>query len=601
MIAAALLVAVTAQARIITPAENQVWWGYFNESDFQSGDYTIGTGSPMSLMAAIYVPAKHEQLGRATIKAVRVYLAQGVISSLSGLKVWVSKTLPDKISDADYAMAASGTLSVGANDFKLMTPFEVDGNGFYIGYYVKSTTGYFIRCGGQDAENSFLVGNPEENMNWTDLYGQGLGKLAFQILVENGNFVPYGATAEDFGNSFVLKGESVNVPIKITNTGQETISSIAYTIATDGVDVTPERTLSVGSLAFNSSKTINMNFPADEVSGKYKKTFTITKVNDQKNTASGKSAQGFVITLDEKQPVTPVIEEFTGTWCGWCPRGMVGMEKMHDTFGDQIVQIAAHSGDIMAINEYQPVINTYTSGFPNSITDRRFEADPSYSSLNNVMSKAFERTAQGTIALTAEWASPDQKAVTFTTKTCFSYSETDGQYGIALVLTQDGLKGTGSNWAQSNYYSGGSGSSEMSFWYSAGSSVSGLEFNHVPVAAWSALTGIDGSVSPKIEAGKEQVFTYQGDISQNSKIQDKTKLKAIALLIDRSNGTIVNAAQAYIKEKETGISTPSVSDDARTAAREARYSLDGRKLSTAEKGINIIRMPDGTIRKVLVK
>lgn len=217
------------------------------------------------------------------------------------------------------------------------------------------------------------------------------------------------------------------------------------------------------------------------------------------------------------------------------------------------------------------------------------------------MSKAFERTAQGTIALTAEWASPDQKAVTFTTKTKFSYSEDNGQYGIALVLTQDGLKGTGSNWAQSNYYSGGSGSSEMSFWYSAGSSVSGLEFNHVPVAAWSALTGIDGSVSPKIEAGKEQVFTYQGDISQNSKIQDKTKLKAIALLIDRSNGTIVNAAQAYIKDKDTGISTPSVSDDARTAAREARYSLDGRKLSTAEKGINIIRMPDGTIRKVLVK
>ena len=35
-----LLTAVSAQARVINPAEGQVWWGYFNETDFNSGDYT---------------------------------------------------------------------------------------------------------------------------------------------------------------------------------------------------------------------------------------------------------------------------------------------------------------------------------------------------------------------------------------------------------------------------------------------------------------------------------------------------------------------------------------------------------------------------------
>ena len=33
----------------------------------------------------------------------------------------------------------------------------------------------------------------------------------------------------------------------------------------------------------------------------------------------------------------------------------------------------------------------------------------------------------------------------------------------------------------------------------------------------------------------------------------------------------------------------------------ARYSLDGRKLSAPQKGINILRMSDGTTRKVIVK
>jgi hypothetical protein len=32
-----------------------------------------------------------------------------------------------------------------------------------------------------------------------------------------------------------------------------------------------------------------------------------------------------------------------------------------------------------------------------------------------------------------------------------------------------------------------------------------------------------------------------------------------------------------------------------------RYSLDGRRLSAPQRGINVLRMSDGTTRKVLVK
>ena len=62
IMAAAFLTAFSVQARVINPTEGQVWWGYFNESDFNSGDNTLGTGSAMTLMAGIYIPAKHEQL-----------------------------------------------------------------------------------------------------------------------------------------------------------------------------------------------------------------------------------------------------------------------------------------------------------------------------------------------------------------------------------------------------------------------------------------------------------------------------------------------------------------------------------------------------------
>ena len=101
----------------------------------------------------------------------------------------------------------------------------------------------------------------------------------------------------------------------------------------------------------------------------------------------------------------------------------------------------------------------------------------------------------------------------------------------------------------------------------------------------------------KITANVNQTFTYVGDITKKSLIQDKSKLKAAALLIDRTSGVIVNAAQAEIKTKGTGVSLTKQDAD----VQAMRYSVDGRRLSGAAKGINIIRTADGSVRKVLVK
>lgn len=575
MVAAALLLAAGAQARIINPGENQVWWGYFNESDFESGDYTIGTGQAMTLMAGIYIPANHPQLGSASIQAIRVYLPGNVISNLSNMKIWISKELPSKITEADFTQTTLGTLVAGANDFKLRTPYEVNNEGFYIGYCVKSTTGYFIRCGGTDAANSFFVGNPEAGMSWSDLNGNGLGKLAFQILVEGGNFPSNCVTAQDFGQPMVLQGEDASVPVTFTNLGKDPIETISYTISTEGGSTTDEKELSLNSLPLNGQKTVAIPFASEQETRKFQKTLTITQVNGKPNTASKNTATGFLITLKDKKPVTPVIEEFTGTWCGWCPRGMVGMEKVHEQYGDQVVQIAAHSGDVMAISDYQSVISTFTEGYPNSITDRRYMADPSFSSLQEVLKMSFARLTQASIALSAEWDSEEQKGVVFNTTTRFAYSEEGGKYGIAYVLVEDGLKGTGSNWAQANYYSG-NGTGEMAWWGKQGSSVSGVEYNHVVVAAWSALNGVDGSVDPVIDADTPQEYSYTASIESKSLIQDKTKLKAIVLLIDRVSGQIVNAAQSPISDYGTGIETVR---DAQRAANSEIYDLSGRQIT----------------------
>ena len=138
----------------------------------------------------------------------------------------------------------------------------------------------------------------------------------------------------------------------------------------------------------------------------------------------------------------------------------------------------------------------------------------------------------------------------------------------------------------------------MAWWGKQGSSVSGIEYNHVAVAGWSVQRGVNNSVNPTITAGEDQEYTYTATLPTTSPIQDKTKLKAVVLLIDRTNGTIVNATQSAIADFATGIQSVTIDNG---MSSDEWFDLSGRKLQTSQKGINIIRMSDGTVKKVLVK
>lgn len=601
LFALTFFLAVLSRAAI-TPGENQMWWGYFDESLAGNLPYSghLGYSLSCTVDAAIFIPASESIVSGGTIKAIRLWLGDDISGISSSLRVWISTTRPSGTTiRADLRQNVLKTnLTKRLNEVELSTPFEVKGRDIWVGFtFTLSKKSYPVMAAGNDVENGFYY--RIDNGTWQNFSGTGYGNLALQVLVEGEDFPTNNVIVPDFGQTMVVKGSRVSMPVTIKNKGMNAVKSISYVVTGEDGSSSEETTksFSTSPIAYNGSKTFSVIFPAEEEARKFLKTVTVTKVNDEPNTAVQPSGTGFVINLAEKKAVTPVIEEFTGTWCGWCPRGTVGMERVHETYGDRVVQIAAHTGDPMAISDYQPVINTFADGFPGSITDRQFRADPSFSELKSTLTKAWNRVSQGTIELSAEWENAEKSAVCFNTKTSFSYSEGDGQYAIAYILTEDGMTGTGSSWAQQNNYSGQSGDSSMQFWYRGGSSVTGVKYNHVPVAAWEAMSGVDGTVSPKIERDVEQEYTFLGSIEKNTLIQDKEQMKAVVLLIDRVSGTVVNAAQSVIREKGTAINA--VSSESEQPA--ARYSVDGRKLSGAEKGINIVRMNDGTVKKVLVK
>ncbi len=589
---------VTVTHATITPTSTQLWWGYFNESQAASLPYdgNIGINRAATLGVAIAVPANDEFAGSSTIKAIRFWIGDDYIYINGDVKVWISTSLPTSPNNATYVQTVSkSALQKGEIDVELTTPFEVNNQAIYVGYtFSISQKAYPIMSAGQDVPNAFFIN--VNNGDWENLYGQDYGNLALQLLLDGGNYPTSCVTVENFGKKATPKGTSTEIPVTFTNKGTQDVSSISYTLS-EGGNTSEEQTLVFPTpLAMNTSTTISVQIPATEICKNYTYILTVTKVNGNENTAKAKSATGNIIVISEALTVTPVVEEFTGTWCGYCPYGIVGMEKAHETFGDNVVLIAAHDGDVMATSDYGPILNGVSS-FPNAFINRKNEFYPSSGTIISQINYALTEMVLGSVQLTATWTDANKTAIKFSTESKFVYDDNNGQYGIAFVLTEDGMTGSGSAWAQSNYLSGGSGDSEMAFWYNSGSSVYNFTYNHVAVAAWNILNGVQNSVNPIITAGETQQFNFDGSISNNTLIQDKSKLKAIALLIDRNTGAIVNAAQCDIKDVTTGIQGMTENDQTPVA----RYSLDGRQLSAPQKGLNIVKTADGRTVKVLVK
>ena len=397
----------------------------------------------------------------------------------------------------------------------------------------------------------------------------------------------YSAYPSDFGTHLVMKGKTVDVPITVTNAGTKDITSIVYVLTSEGeADVQKQVKLSTPIKSGKSSQ-ITLTFNASSEACKSIKTFTISRVNTLTNKSGQKTATGNIITLEEKPVVTPLVEEFTGTWCGWCPVGFDGMERAHEEFGKRAVLIAIHHGDVMQAEEFQHLVNR-VGGFPSAIIDRK-ENDfyPAASELKTQINNEIkERVAAGTIEVNASWTSKAKTAIKISTKTQFVYSDDNANYAIGYALTEDGMKGSGSDWAQNNNLSHNPSYKNIEFWYNGPSKVTGVEFNHVGVAAWGLEDGIDGSVSPTFHKDEELSYSYTANISGKKLIQNKNKLNVIALLINRTTGAIVNVAEtSTIDDYTTGIEDI---ENSTKPAENAIYDLAGRKVQKAPKGIYII-------------
>lgn len=527
-----------SMTRSVTLQDNQHWWNNYDGYSFTllrtaAGHYDVAAFIPYNLVGG----------AGTSIDGMNFW----GYPEMTNVKIWVSSTLPASGDQADLEVKSITDVRSSLNNETLFNgSFEVPNSGLYVGFSFDLTSdGYKIATtySGYDRNNALIIKSGKSN--WQNLEGS----LAVRVLFGGDSFYQNAVSALDFGSHRVMLNESVNVPVTFKNKGANTVSSIDYTITTSGT-VSEERHLNLYIGGFNS-KTIEIPFDADAAAMENEKILTITKVNGIANTASDKTANGVLATMSFLPTAIPVIEEFTGTWCGYCPIGIAALNQIDDVYGDQVILIAVHGNqgyryDQMEIDQYD-FKNSLFSGYPSAIINRGEDIYPTY--CINYLDDIIAASAPGEISVSAKWGNNAQTAINITTQTKFAMGASSSSYNIGFVLVADGLKGTEYFWAQSNNYSGATGYENDKYMYpftQQPSTITDIEYNHVAVDGWGIQYGVDGSIPKSFSAGEILSYGYKADISSNTLIQDKSKLHVIALLLDKTTGKILNAAKTTI-------------------------------------------------------
>ena len=172
------------------------------------------------------------------------------------------------------------------------------------------------------------------------------------------------------------------------------------------------------------------------------------------------------------------------------------------------------------------------------------------------------------------------------------------------------MKGEGKDWYQNNYYSKAYAGQTGMTYETIPDDLKFLwneypykpAFNDVLVAgSYVRTTNKCANVDVPAEGTVEGSYEITMPVTNTKLLPalDKDQLYIVGFIIDPTTKTVVNAAKAKIPTWVTGIN--GVKANGENAVEVARYTMDGRQVSAPVKGINLVKMSDGTTQKVLVK
>ena len=549
--------AVNAPAKAAS-LDNTTAWGYFLGSTSEWGGLGIGAAGAY-FDVAIFVPGNGLLKG-STLQGINFPV---IDSGMTGVKVWVRNTLEG--SDLD-AVDVAGPYTVSSYiPVALNNPIPVPEEGFYVGCSFTCTEAYPIAIAGDAVDGGLFLRYVYDGSDsgWGD-YSSQFSPSALQVLVSGLELADYSIAFNSVGSSTQLPSSAFSVPVNFVSNGSKEVKSFDVDVTLNGQTNSQHIDLATPiASGFNKYGSFNVTGTSPAEADKFDLVVTLKKVNGE-DYGDEVSATGSVKNLSKVVARRTVVEEFTGTGCGYCPRGWLGMEYMKANYPDDFIGIAFHkynNSDPLYYSAY-PMLGL--SGAPGCVVDRKQSTDPYYGDgenaygIEDVFKLRNAELPEVDVDVKAMWNEDETKVninaeVEFLTKT--------NPVSFVYVLTADSLSGTTNAWRQSNYYYQYSaaqvGNAEGLVDFCRGGkygqkSVS-LVFNDAVISSSYVDNGTncgESIAAENIKAGGVIEGNYTINQPTSTTVRNamrKNLVTAVVLVVDNVTGEILNAGKVAVK------------------------------------------------------
>lgn len=293
-------------------------------------------------------------------------------------------------------------------------------------------------------------------------------------------------------------------------------------------------------------------------------------------------------------PRLQVLEEGTGTWCGFCPRGMETIERLRKDGKVNFVAIAVHK----PFNEYyaEPMqVDDYSfltfEGFPGGYINRKEIVGMGYGYTDYLLRQQ-EQNVPYKVEL--EVVKTDALDYDINITTTLGFNNNDTHLRLQYVLVEDSV----GPYAQSNFYAGDPQDGGAPSWQNKPQYGPHI-FQDVarkvyPVGEAAETTGLLPQTMRRGEAVKQTFHLFlPGSVAKAQ------NCRVVALLIDTETREILNAAVQELRtvtaihlplaRQDGSLAEPSSRATQTSTPNAAHYDLSGRPISPTSRGVHVVR------------
>ena len=319
---------------------NQMIMGHYDTDDLATSNQGLGiTGLPGVIpIGTIISPDELALFQGGKIVKFRVGLAQ----STPITRVFVIPVSNTMGAITEWTCNVS---KAGWNEIELERPYEInlDGNtGLMIGFdYKQTSTNYpisAVEVG--DIYPSYIY----YQNTWQDVGLSSYGNLSVQCVVECEAFPEYMVNAAGLAvKPYVKIGDEIPFGFQTRNVGIATdlipAGACTYNVLIDGVEVS---TVTNPEAFGNDFIAIYSSYPSDGLAiGKHTLTVQVSALNGEPVETPFSISKTFTIYENGFPRQMHVIEQFTSTYCTWCPLG-IDMLKLLTSMRDDIAWVGIH-------------------------------------------------------------------------------------------------------------------------------------------------------------------------------------------------------------------------------------------------------------------